>query len=68
MLRRQISGPRRDATAVEPGLGIGLCAVPLAFVVMAWWRGWRTGLAGALVVAILIALACWVLCRRPRER
>jgi hypothetical protein len=68
MLGRRLPGPRRDTTAVELGLGIALCAVPFAFVVMAWWRGWRAGLAGALAIATVIALVCWGLCRNPRDR
>ena len=68
MLGLRRSGSARDTTAVELGLGIGLCAVPFAFVVMAWLRGWQAGLASALVVATIVALACWALCRSLGDR
>ena len=68
MLGRRYTGPRRDSTPIELGVGIGLCAVPAAFVVIAWWFGWRAGVAVALAVAAAIALVCWILCHPPRNR
>jgi hypothetical protein len=42
--------------------------MPFSFAVMAWWRGWQAGVASAVVVAMLIALTSWIVCRTPHER
>jgi hypothetical protein len=68
VLGHQQIGPRRDSTPLELGVGIGLCAVPSAFAVIAWWFGWRAGVAVALAVGLEIALACLVLSHGPRDR
>ena len=68
MLGCQQTGPRWDFTPLELAVGIGLCVVPSAFALTAWWVGWRAGAAVALALATAIALVCWVLCHGPHDR
>jgi hypothetical protein len=68
VLGHQRIGPRRDSAPVELGVGIGVCAVPSAFAVIAWWFGWRAGVAVALAVAVAIGLVCWAFCHGPHDR